>query len=172
MRDRLRLIIERMDAQQKLINSVTSNVSSNVNQTKKPKLGTTPVLQNNMHTNEPIASRQEKERSFVGQASGTIRNGDLRNLPSMINEPKYFAQNLPFKQGDEKNYTVQNLPYKADPNVKINPKDYVQKLKETESVTPANQIGGSAPANPASPIAMPEKLLKPKKTLRRVLTRK
>lgn len=159
MRDRLRLIIERMDAQQKLINNVTSNVSSNVNQTKKPKLGTTPVLQKNIHTNEPI------KPTNPGQESG------LRNLP-LKSGAGSFAQNLPFKQGDEKNYTVQNLPYKADPNVKINPKDYVQKLKETESVTPANQIGGSAPANPASPIAMPEKLLKPKKTLRRVLTRK
>jgi len=159
MKDRLRLIIERMDAQQKLINSVTSNVSSNVNQTKKPKLGTTPVLQKNIHTNEPIKPAKP------GQ------DGGVRNLPLKPGAGS-FAQNLPFKQGDEKNYTLKNLPYKVDPNVKINPKDYEQKLKEAESVTPANQIGGSAPANPASPIAMPEKLLKPKKPLRRVLTRK
>ena len=46
-------------------------------------------------------------------------------------------------------------------------------IKETESAVSTNAMGSSAPANPASPIAMPEKLLKkPKKRLNDILKRK
>lgn len=45
-------------------------------------------------------------------------------------------------------------------------------IKETESAVPANAMGSSAPANPASPIAMPEKLLKKKPKRLNVILRR
>lgn len=60
MKEKIKFVLERMDIHQSMINKTTSNVSPNTNQTGKTKLGTTPVLTRNIHTNEPLNQPQQK----------------------------------------------------------------------------------------------------------------
>lgn len=200
MKDRIRKYLQEMgvDTQQNLINNITSNISPNTNQTKKTKLGTTPVLKpvtpnkkpvdtssapdENLSIHDTNTDAQKSYAKFAAQKPNTSTTGFVSGRDSAESTPRD-----PFKgispissSGTDSQNQQRTLEFRpgitptgpitkpVDKPGSASMSDLV-KLKEADSVVPANAMGDSSPSNASSPIAMPEKKLKGSAVLKRPL---